>query len=201
MYDLPFINNETNGDGLMSFCTYNCTYILQNRAYFLELSQIILNVNISKKYAFTLKAKKINFLVICLVQQKYFFNIVKQACLLAPMKSLGLQMCISMDYCVRLFIGAKKHACFTTLKNYFYHTKHITSNFIFLAFRVSAYFLEIFTFGIIYDNSKKYALFFRMYVQLYIRKLIRPSPDCSIRAEREIVEIEAFRQAHAQAFE
>ena len=68
-------------------------------------------------------------------------------------------MCISMDYCVRLFIGAKKHVCFTKLENYFYYTKHITRKFIFLAFRVSAYFLEIYTFKIIYDNSKKYALF------------------------------------------
>ena len=82
-------------------------------------------------------------------------------------------------YKPRLFIGAKRHACFTILKNYFYYTKHITRKFIFLAFRVSAYFLEIFTFKIIYDNSKKYALFFRMYVQLYVRKLIRYSPCVS----------------------
>ena len=49
-------------------------------------------------------------------------------------------------YKPRLFIGAKRHACFTILKNYFYYTKHITRKFIFLAFRVSVYFLEIYTF-------------------------------------------------------
>ena len=82
-------------------------------------------------------------------------------------------------YKPRLFIGAKRHACFTTLKKYFYYTKHIARKFMLLAFRVSAYFLEIYTFKIIYDNSKKYALFFRMYVQLYVRKLIRYSPCVS----------------------
>ena len=44
------------------------------------------------------------------------FDIVKQACLLAPVESLGVEMCICMDSGVRLSIGAKIYACLWILK-------------------------------------------------------------------------------------
>ena len=44
------------------------------------------------------------------------FDIVKQACLLAPVESLGVEMCICMDSGRSLSTGAKRHACFTILK-------------------------------------------------------------------------------------
>ena len=64
---LGHVRMEQSGDGLISFRTYNCTYILKNRAYFFGTIIDCLNVYISKKYALTLKAKKMKFLVICLV--------------------------------------------------------------------------------------------------------------------------------------
>ena len=49
------------------------------------------------------------------------FNIVKQACLLAQMESLGMEMCICTDSGITSSWGYKRHAWLTILKLFLIH--------------------------------------------------------------------------------
>ena len=60
-----------------------------------------------------------NFDVICMVYGKSCFKLVKQACLLAQIEILGMEMCVCTDSGVISSYGCKRNVCVSISKKVF----------------------------------------------------------------------------------